>query len=70
MHAIRIKRNIKKGKRIEESTNLRSVLRFARKFFANENNWDFIIEAFVFGALFALSAWPIITAAGAIERVL
>jgi hypothetical protein len=48
----------------------RFVLQFARDFFADENHLQFAIEALLFGALLALSAWPIIVAAGAIDRLL
>jgi hypothetical protein len=48
----------------------RLVLQFARDFFASENHLAFAIEAFLFGALLALCAWPIIAAAGAISHVL
>jgi hypothetical protein len=46
----------------------RSVRKFARDFFATENHWEFAIEALVFGALLAISAWPIVAAADAINR--
>ena len=41
-----------------------------REFFAKENHWEFAIEAFVFGLLLAISAWPIAAAAGAINDFL
>jgi len=31
---------------------------------------EFAVEALLFGALLALSAWPIVVAAGAIDRLL
>jgi hypothetical protein len=46
------------------------VLEFARDFFAKENHLAVAIEALVFAALLALSAWPIIAAAGAISQLL
>jgi len=42
----------------------------ARDFFAIENHWEFAIEALVFGALLAISAWPIVAAAEAINKFL
>jgi hypothetical protein len=51
-------------------TRRRPVLQFARDFFASENQLQFAIEALLFGALLALSAWPIIVAAGAISQVI
>ena len=69
MRVITIKRNVSKGKRAR-TTRRRFVLEFARDFFAGENHLEFAVEALLFGALLALSAWPIILAAGAIDRLL
>ena len=69
MRVITIKRNVSKGKRAR-TTRRRFVLEFARDFFAGENHLEFAVEALLFGALLALSAWPIIVAAGAIDRLL
>jgi hypothetical protein len=69
MRVITIKRNVSKEKRAR-TTRGRFVLGFARDFFAGENHLEFAIEALLFGALLALSAWPIIVAAGAIDRLL
>jgi hypothetical protein len=68
MRVITIKRNVSKEKRAR-TTRRRFVLEFARDFFAGENHLEFAIEALLFGALLALSAWPIIVAAGAIDRL-
>jgi hypothetical protein len=70
MRIIKIKRTAKKGTELERSTNRRSVLQFARKFFAGENHWEFAIEALLFAVLLALSAWPIVGAAGAVGQLL
>jgi hypothetical protein len=69
MRVITIKRNVSKEKRARR-TRRRFVLEFARDFFAGENHLEFAVEALLFGALLALSAWPIIVAAGAIDRLL
>ncbi len=68
MRVITIKRNVSKEKRAR-TTRRRFVLEFARDFFAGENHLEFALEALLFGLL-ALSAWPIIVAAGAIDRLL
>jgi len=68
MRVITIKRNVSKEKRAR-TTRRRFVLEFARDFFAGENHLEFAVEALLFGALLALSAWPIIVAAGAIDRL-
>jgi hypothetical protein len=69
MRVITIKRNVSKEKRAK-TTRRRFVLEFARDFFAGENHLEFAVEALLFAALLALSAWPIIVAAGAIDRLL
>ena len=69
MCIITIKRTVRKTKETG-TTKGRLVLQFARDFFAGENHMQFAIEALLFGALLALSAWPLIAAAGAIGQVL
>ena len=69
MRVITIKRNVSKEKRTR-TTRRRFVLEFARDFFAGENHLEFAVEALLFGALLALSAWPIIAVAGAIHELL
>lgn len=69
MCIITIKRTVRKTKAAGTAKG-RLVLQFARDFFASENHTQFAIEALLFGALLALSAWPIIAAAGAIGQVL
>jgi hypothetical protein len=69
MRVITIKRNLPKEKRAR-TVRGRFALEFARDFFASENHLEFAIEALLFATLLALSAWPIIVAAGAIDRLL
>ena len=68
MRVIRIKRTVPKGK--TASTHRRTIGQFARNFFAMENHLEFAIEALLFGALLAISAWPIVAAASAINEYL
>jgi hypothetical protein len=70
MRVIKIKRTVFKEKRPQTSTSRRSIRQFARDFFATENHLEFAIEALLFGALLAISAWPIVAAAGAITGLL
>jgi hypothetical protein len=70
MRIITIKRKVFKREQAKTSTGRRSVRQFARDFFATENHLEFAIEALVFGALLAISAWPIVAAAGAISELL
>ncbi len=70
MHLIKIQRSVRKGDNWTGSVNRRSIRRFGREFFAKENHIEFAIEALLFGVLVAVSAWPILAAAGAISRLL
>jgi hypothetical protein len=67
MRVITIRRTVSKAKATAKG---RFILEFARHFFATENHLHAAIEALVFGALLALCAWPIVLAAGAIDRLL
>ena len=69
MRVIKIQRTIGNTK-ATRSTERRSVRQFARDFFAVENHLEFAIEALVFGVLLAISAWPIVAAAEAINKFL
>jgi hypothetical protein len=69
MRVIRIKRTVSPEKQTTTSTR-RSFLEFARDFFARENHLEFAIEALLFAALLAISAWPIVALAGAIQALL
>jgi len=70
MSVITIKRTISKARATKEPTSRRSFRELTRNFFASENDWAFAIEALLFGALLAISAWPIVAAAGAISGLL
>jgi len=70
MHLITIKRTVCRRERAKTSTSRRSIRQFARDFFATENHLEFAIEALLYGALLAISAWPIVSAAGAISELL
>jgi hypothetical protein len=70
MRVIKIQRTISTNKTPPEATPRRSIRHFARDFFAKENHLEFAIEALVFGALLAISAWPIVAAVDAINRFL
>jgi len=64
MRVIKIRRIIK-----SQSRNRRPFRNFARDFLANENIIEFAMEAAAFGALLAISAWPILAVADAINRL-
>jgi hypothetical protein len=48
----------------------RSFRELTRSYFAGEKSCEFIIEALLFAIIIAVSAWPIIAAAGAINKML
>jgi len=68
MRVIKIKRTVRGG--CEASDRQRSILHFARDFFARENHLEHALEALLFGALLAISAWPIVAAVEAIGNLL
>jgi hypothetical protein len=70
MHVIKFQRSVRKGNYGTSSASRRSIRQFGREFFAKENHIEFVIEALLFGVLVAVSAWPIVAAAGAINGLL
>jgi hypothetical protein len=54
----------------KDSTTRRSFRELARAYFARENSWEFALEALFFVIIVAISAWPILTAAGALQQFL
>ena len=70
MRVIKIQRTIGKDKKVTRPTAGRSLGQFARVFFAGENQIEFATEALLFGALLAISAWPLLAAADAISELL
>jgi hypothetical protein len=65
MRVIKIQRSIRK-----RNNSQRATPRFGRDFFAKENQIEFALEALLFGVLVAISAWPIVAAVGAINKML
>ena len=70
MRIITINRTVFQKERAKTSTSRRCIRQFARDFFATENHLEFAIEALLFAVLLAISAWPIVAAAGAINELL
>ena len=70
MNVITVKRTLSKARATKPSTSHRSFRELTGIFFASENHWAFAIEALLFGALLAISAWPIVAAADAIKGLL
>jgi hypothetical protein len=69
MNVITVRRTVN---RIPKNTSRtrRSFRELTRSYFAGEKTWEFIIEALLFAIIVGISAWPIIAAAGAINKML
>ena len=67
MRVIKIQRIVSKTAAANRRRPFRKI---ARDFFARENHFESVIEALVFATLFAISAWPIVEAANAINQLL
>jgi ABC-type uncharacterized transport system fused permease/ATPase subunit len=69
MNAITVRRTVKRTKNQPPSTG-RAFRDLTRSYFASEKNWELVIEVLLFAIIFAISTWPVITAAGAIGELL
>jgi len=69
MRVIKIQRRIRKRSNISGARAPRSERRLGQDFFVKENKIEFALEALLFGLLLAISAWPIIAVAGAINNM-
>jgi len=63
-----IKRMVINGTPKKAPTTRRSFRELARRYFASENRLEFAIEAMFFVIIVAISAWPILAAAGALRE--
>jgi hypothetical protein len=63
-----VKRIAINGTSKENSTTRRSFRELARSYFARENSLEFFVEALFFVIIVAISAWPILAAAGALHE--
>ena len=48
----------------------RSFRELARGYFASERSLEFAVEALFFAIIVAISAWPVLTAANAVSKML
>jgi hypothetical protein len=69
MNVITVRRRRKRAP-IKTSPNLRSFRDLTRSYFARERRWQFAIEALLFAIITAISAWPILDAADALNEFL
>ena len=63
-----VKRIVINGSSKKNSIPRRSIRELARDYFARENRLEFVAEALFFVIIVAISAWPILTAAGALQE--
>ena len=63
-----VKRRVVNGRSRKNSISRHSFRELARNYFARENSWEFALEALFFVIIVAISAWPIVTAAGALQE--
>jgi hypothetical protein len=70
MSVITVKRTLRKRTPDRRSLVLRSFRELTRSYFAREKSWEFGIEALLFAVIVAMSAWPIIAAANALNEFL
>jgi hypothetical protein len=62
-----VKKIVINGRSNKTSTTHRSLRELARVYFARENSLEFALEALFFAIIVAISAWPILAAAGALQ---
>jgi len=70
MTAITVKRTILRRNSAQRSAARRSFRELARSYLAGEKVVEFAIEALFFAIIVAISAWPVITAFGALHEFL
>jgi hypothetical protein len=63
-----VKRTVINGRTKKTSTARRSFHELTRGYSARENSLEFAIEALLFAIIVAVSAWPVIAAAGALNE--
>jgi hypothetical protein len=70
MTAITVKRTILRRNSAQKSATRGSFRELARSYTAGEKAVEFAIEALFFAIIVAISAWPVITAIGALDEFL
>jgi hypothetical protein len=69
MNVITVRRTIFRNAN-SRSARRRSFREVTRAYFARENSLEFVVEALFFVVIVAISAWPILSAAGALHEFL
>jgi hypothetical protein len=70
MSVITVKRTVIRLMPKKRSAMGRAFRELTRGYFTSERTWEFVIEALLFAILMAVSAWPIIAAADALNKFL
>jgi hypothetical protein len=70
MSVITVKRSVIRRTANKRPTLRQSFRELTRSYFASEKTWEVVIEALLFAIMMAVSAWPIIAAAGALNEFL
>lgn len=68
MTAIKVKRTIIRRAHAQLSETRPTFRQLTRSYLAVERTMEFAIEALLFGIIVAISAWPILAAAGALHE--
>jgi hypothetical protein len=69
MNVITVRRTVKRTPNQTWRTR-RSFRELTRSYFASERSLEFVIEALLFAIIVAISVWPMLAAAGAINKML
>jgi len=69
MNVITVRRTVKRTTNQTRSIR-RSFRELTRSYFANEKGWEFVVEVLLFAIIVAISAWPVVAAAGALSEFL
>jgi hypothetical protein len=70
MSVITVRRTVRTGGPKRTATTRRSFRELTRRFVAHELKWQFVIEAVLFAIIVAISAWPILAVADALNEFL
>ena len=69
MNVITVRRTVFRDAN-KKPTTRRSFRELTRAYFARENGLEFVVEILFFAIIVAISAWPILTTAGALHEFL
>jgi len=70
MTAIKVKRTFVRRTRAKSSAMRKSLRELSRSYLVGERTVEFTIEALLFAIIVAISAWPVLAAANALDEFL